>query len=259
VRKASAGHRAESGELGEPAGVEVLVGRLARSIVKGGAQAVALVGSRATGEAAADSDLDLAVVGDGPRYRLEIHEGVLVSLGWATAEEQRRRLYDPAYLAMHVPGWRDAIVLCDPDGVAEEIKEEAIAWRWTLVDERCDHWVAETLTGYAEEVHKLRSGLRRRDRTTAAVQRSVLALHLARIIAIRRRILFGSENRLWELVARDLGAAWSDAQSAALAIGGESLEASSEAAVRLFELAVDEVRPLLDRRQRAVVDHALRK
>jgi hypothetical protein len=82
--------------------------RLARSLAARGALAVALVGSHATGDATAESDLDLAVVGEGPHYRLEVHNGLLVSLGWATAEEQRRRLYDPVYLGTHVTGWREA-------------------------------------------------------------------------------------------------------------------------------------------------------
>lgn len=77
--------------------------RLARSLGERGARAVALVGSQATGRATAESDLDLAVIGDGPHYRLELHGGVLVSLGWAPAEEQHRRLYDPAYLGNTIP------------------------------------------------------------------------------------------------------------------------------------------------------------
>jgi predicted nucleotidyltransferase len=82
--------------------------RLAHSLAARGALAVALVGSHATGDATAESDLDLAVVGEGPHYRLEVHNGLLVSLGWATAEEQHRRLYDPVYLGTHVTGWREA-------------------------------------------------------------------------------------------------------------------------------------------------------
>lgn len=233
--------------------------RLARSLADAGARAVALVGSHARGDASAESDLDLALIGEGPHYRLEVHDGVLVSLGWASAEEQSRRLYDPAYLGTHVPGWRTAVLLHDPEGLAAAIKQEAAAWQWEHVADRCRGWVAEAITGYAEEVHKLVASLRRAEATTAAVQRSVLAIRLASIMAVHRRILYGSENRLWDLVARELGTAWADAQTAALGIGGESLEESCRAAVRLFDLAVDEVRPLLDSRQLAVVEHASRR
>jgi hypothetical protein len=159
---------------------------------------------------------------------------------------------------MHVPGWRHAVLLHDPVGVASAIKQEALAWQWGLVADRCDEWVAESLTGYAEEVHKLRTSLRDGEWITAAAQRSVLALRLASILAIHRRILYGSENRLWDLVGAEMGTAWREAQAAAFAVGRESVEASGQAAVRLFQIAVDEVRPLLDDRQRAVADDALR-
>jgi len=233
--------------------------RLARSLADAGARAVALVGSHARGDASAESDLDLALIGEGPHYRLEVHDGVLVSLGWASAEEQSRRLYDPAYLGTHVPGWRTAVLLHDPEGLAAAIKQEAAAWQWEHVADRCRGWVAESITGYAEEVHKLVASLRRGEATTAAVQRLVVALRLASVVALHRRILYASENRLWDLVARELGTEWADAQTAALGIRGESLEESCRAAVRLFDLAVDEVRPLLDSRQLAVVEHASRR
>ena len=92
----------------------------------------------------------------------------------------------------------------------------------------------------------------------AAVQRSVLALRLASTLALHRRILYGSENRLWDLVAQELGPAWRDAQAAALGVSGESLEVGSNAALQLFALAAREVMPLLDERQRAVVEQGER-
>jgi hypothetical protein len=97
------------------------------------------------------------------------------------------------------------------------------------------------------------------ERTTASVQRSLLALRLAPVMALKRRLLYNSENQLWNILARELGAAWTEAQSDALGLGGESVEASCTAALRLFALAADEVRPLLDERQLAVVEHALRR
>ena len=61
---------------------------LASALLDQGARAVALVGSRATGTATSVSDLDLAIVGERAGYRLEVHGGVLVSFGCATADEQ---------------------------------------------------------------------------------------------------------------------------------------------------------------------------
>ncbi len=232
---------------------------LARSLAAEGAQAVALVGSHASGAATADSDLDLAVVGEGPHYRLEVRDGMLVALGWAPTEEQRRRLYDPAWLGTHVAGWREAVLLHDPEGLGAAIKEEAHAWTWEQVSDRVDEWVAESVTGFTEEVQKLVTSLAREHETIAAVQRSVLALRLAATLALHRRILYGSENRLWDIVAQEIGPAWRDAQAVALGVGGESLQDGSNAALQLFMLAAREVMPLFDERQRAVVEQGLQR
>ncbi|MGH9319197.1 MAG: nucleotidyltransferase domain-containing protein [Vicinamibacteria bacterium] len=240
-------------------GAKAVAERLARSLAGDGALAVALVGSHASGDATPDSDIDLAVVGEGPHYRLEVHDGVLISLGWAPAEEQRRRLYDPAWLGTHVAGWREAVLLHDPEGVGTAIKDEAHAWTWEQVSDRVDEWVAESVTGFTEEVQKLVTSLARGQTTMAAVQRSVLALRLASTLALHRRILYGSENRLWDIVGQELGPAWRDAQAAALGVGGETLEDGSNAALQLFALAAREVMPLLDDRQRAVIEQGLER
>jgi hypothetical protein len=231
---------------------------VALSLADRGADAVALVGSYASGDAGEESDLDLAVIGDGPHYRLEVHDGVLVSIGWASAEEQRRRLYDPRWLGTHVPGWRDAVILLDETGQAAALQEEAGRWSWSIVEQECDRWVAESITGFAEEALKLAAALRTGSLSKAAVQRSVLALRLAAPIAVHRRLLCKSENALWDLVADVLGAEWQRAQASALGMNDDGADARCRSGLRLFELAIDEVRPLLDERQVAVVERALR-
>jgi hypothetical protein len=84
-------------------------------------------------------------------------------------------------------------------------------------DEECNEWVAANVTGRAEEVLKVVASLRAGDDLNAAAQRSVIAQRLAIAVAIHRRILYGSENRLWSLT-------------------------SCRSALELFELAVQEVR-----------------
>ena len=116
--------------------------------------------------------------------------------------------------------------------------------------------MAEEITSLAEEVHKLAAALRTGHRATATVQRSVLAVRPAQILTVHRRILYGSVNRLWDLVADTMGEEWCLAQSAALGLNGEPFEETCRAALGLYGLAVDETCSLLDERQQKVVRHA---
>ena len=233
---------------------------LAATLAAHGAGAVVLLGSHARGDAHRESDIDLYALGEAagrPEYRLERHGGYLVSLSWRTVERERESFRSPEEAGGAVPAWRAAVILHDPDGIAAALRREALAWRWDLLDaRRCDEHVAEGLTGLAEEVHKLVVSLERGARWTAAVQRSVLALRLAGLLALHHRALYDTENRLWDLVAARLGERWVRAQGAALGDAGQPFEESCAAALTLYALAAAEVRPLLDDRQHAVVAHA---
>ena len=90
----------------------------------------------------------------------------------------------------------DRRLLHDPEGRAGLLKQEAIKWSREVLDDRCDGWVAERVVGYAEEVQKLVDALDNGRTLTAAVQRTVLGLRLARILAVHHRLLYGTENVL---------------------------------------------------------------
>ncbi len=223
-----------------------------------GARAVILTGSQARPHPPPESDIDLYAIGRGPRYRLEAVRGRLVSVSWRDLAESREAFDDPEAVGAFVPGWRRAVIVADPDGVAAELQRAALAWSWSDIgDERLDAWVAEEVTGFAEEVHKLVAARRAGDASTAAVQRSVLALSLAPRLTVHLRWLYESENGLWERVGQRMGTAWVAAQRGALGLDGGSLETSLDAAVDLFALAAAAVWPAMDERQRAVCIGAL--
>ena len=229
----------------------------ADGLVAEGAEAAVLVGSQARGDAGPDSDID--VLAAGPRtfsFRLERRGGLLVSMTSRPPEAYRQEMADPGSVGTAVPGWREAVVLHDPEGIAGPLVEEAEAWTWGPLELRCDGWVAEEITSLAEEVHKLAESLRTGHHVKAAVQRSVLSLRLAQVLAVHRRVLYGSENRLWDLVADTMGEEWGLAQSAAFGLDGEPFGETCRAALELYGLAAVETRSLLDERQRRVVRHA---
>lgn len=223
-----------------------------------GALAVVLSGSQTGPSPSPESDIDLYVVGRGPRYRLSVVAGRLVSVSWRELGEIRSDFDDPGAVGAVVPGWRRAFIVADPDGVADGIRREALAWDWSVIgDARLDSWVAEEITGYAEEVHKLEAARRAGDLATAAVQRSVLALALAPRLSVHLRMLYETENGLWERVADRMGEPWMAAQRATLGLAGERLEATLDASLDLFSMAVAAAWLSMDERQRSVCGGAL--
>ncbi len=236
--------------------------QLARTIADGliaqGALAVILFGSQARGDAQTHSDLDLLALGEGPDYQLSQVQDVLVSTSWRTANACREVFTQPLAVGTVIPGWRCAVLLRDPAGLAADLQVEAQHWTWTGIETACDDVVAAEITGLAEEVHKLVGTMGGTLRLTAAVQRNLLALRLAVIMALHHRLLCETENRLWALVAARLGETWAAAQARAFGLGGESFSQTCQAALALYGLAARAALPLLDDRQRAVVEHACR-
>ncbi|GHJ48262.1 hypothetical protein Cs7R123_56040 [Catellatospora sp. TT07R-123] len=238
-------------------GARAVADRFARELTANGARAVVLVGSVARGDARPTSDIDLVALGDGPEYRLAVCDGWQVSQSWRTVEQVRAGFAHPAGAGGAVPAWRGALILADPTGEAARLQAEARAWDWPLLGGAPDEWVAEQITGYAEEVHRLVGQSTGGSPRAAAVMRSLLAVRLATVLAVHHRILHDTENRLWDLVAAAEGPRWSEAQDTALGItpggGAEMLRA----AIELYAVAAQRVAHLLDADQAAVVRLAL--
>ena len=132
---------------------------VAEELVERGASAVVLAGSHARGDAGPESDLDDIVVGlEDCSCSLERREGFLVSVSERPFEKHCEALEDPGSVCSAVAGWCEALVVYDPHGLAASLIEEAWAWTWGPLERRCDGWVAEVVTGYAEEVSQARRG-----------------------------------------------------------------------------------------------------
>ena len=228
---------------------------LVRDFSKGGSRAVLLSGSWARHEARRHSDIDLWVLGRAGQPSFSWHEPFLVSISRISPVTERRRFLEPPHTGEILGAWRTARILYDPHGEARRLRDYAEHFRWERVGRRCDRWVARSVVSWGEGAVKLVSSLARGERDTAAVQRNLLAESLTFVLAVHRRIVWFTDNGLWERLGRTEGAEWWDAQQLALGLRDESLWESSMGALDLYRLTVERVRSVLKDDELTTVEH----
>ena len=179
--------------------------------------------------------------------------------GPGTVAGDRREMRTPTRLGGVVPGWRNAMVLRDPNGAAAQLRSEARKFRWSSVRRVCDTYVAEQLVGWAQHVAKLLRAMETGERETASVQRGLLANRMAFLRALELEYLWGTENGLWERVGERAGPEFRTAQRAALGIAGETWREACEAALRLYSLTAQANLALLQGERRRIVEEACRR
>jgi predicted nucleotidyltransferase len=225
-------------------------------LIEDGARAVILTGSHARGDANQHSDLDLRVIGDGPSKKLKRNGEFLVAISWLTLDEHNEVFEDPEKAGSAVPGWTSAIVLHDPEGLAAQLQRRAERWDFDDISKEADKWVGQEITELAEEIHTVLGNLLQNKPAAAAAERSQLAMGLAQLLSVHKRIPYESENDLWSLVAEAMGGDYADLQKRALAQDPIELKAGVDAVLEMFGRAAAETQSLLDQDQKEVVAHA---
>jgi predicted nucleotidyltransferase len=232
--------------------------RIAFELSSGGDLAVVLAGSWARGDAHRASDVDLWAIAKRRDERRLWRDGFEVTITRSTVSTERRRMREPRLAGGAVPGWRSAILLHDPRGVARRLRTEARRFRWEAIATECDRWVAAQTVGWAEEAVKLVRALASGSLETAAVQRNLLADGLGFVMAVRARMFWDSENELWERIGGRVGGEWARAQRLALGVPRADLETSCRGALALYARTVDAVRDVLNAEQARIVARACR-
>jgi hypothetical protein len=224
-----------------------------------GADVVWLAGSFATGDVGPYSDLDFGVIrADAAAQRFEVWADRLVSISTTTVTATRESFRMPAVVGAAVPGWRSADLLHDPNGVGLALKEEALAWSWDGIVAECDSWVATQVTVLADEVHKLLSALKRGQAAEAAFRCNNLAARLTLVISVRQRLLYGSERRLFEMVAGDVGGDWPRMHERAMRSRPVPLDEAATGALWLYRFVSHDTVTLRSFEQESVVSFTLR-
>ncbi|MFZ0698644.1 MAG: nucleotidyltransferase domain-containing protein [Thermoplasmata archaeon] len=217
-----------------------------------------LGGSWARGDAHRESDIDLWTFGLRSENEVLWRPPFMVTVSKTSYRRERTKLRTPPYIGGSVPGWKVALPLYDPEGIARRLKSEARRFRWPPVSKKCDRWVAQQIVGWAEEAVKLVRALATGNDATAAVQRNLLADQLGFVMAIYRRMFWDSENESWERIGREVGGDWAAAQRLALGIPRASLEQSCSAALSVYALTATMVWKCLNTQQRAIVANTCR-
>lgn len=214
--------------------------------------AVVVVGSFARGDLDQYSDIDLICFGpDIPEYQLRMMQGRLVSLMGKTVEGAEADLLDPRICGQAVPSWRTSHILFDPTGEARRIKELATEWRWDLIEERRQRWVASTVIGFAEEISKLARAASSGPVAQRA-QANLILVNLTPVMAVAAKELYTSENDLW--AGRSGDPHWFEALAEAWRPGRTDI---ASATMRLYRYALEVARPYLNQQEREVAAHIL--
>ena len=230
--------------------------------------AAGLVGSYARRQEGKYSDVDLDIyVSQLPEnpyggYTLRYWDNRLISLKYATLEDERSGLSDPRRAIWVVPGLRGMKILLDKDGSLTELQKAAEHFDFSLLQSRADEYAAEQVMGNAEEVHKILSGLARSHESTVLYATWGLVKNMLETVAVQRGLLIVSENRYFDLIQEAVGrdTKWTRAFRMAWGLDANASQYQSRgaAALTLYRLSAAMFDGLIPEKHREVVTTTLR-
>lgn len=218
---------------------------------------IALFGSVAKGTDHPHSDIDLIVADEhDPGVQVRQVEGRMVTLSRKSPADLAAAFTHPWEAGAAVAAWRSARILTDPRGTMNRLQAQAEAWTWDAIAHEADRWAARELVGLAEEVHKIHGMLALGRPRAAAANRALIHLSLGGPLAAAHRLLYDSENDLWDALAHAEGPAWAEAWDQAAGVTPCDHATGCAAALRLYRYAAARLARHLDDGDRAVVDTA---
>jgi predicted nucleotidyltransferase len=172
---------------------------------------VVLAGSYARGEGGLYSDVDIrcyvrqAPVNPAEIYIMQYLDGYLVSIYLTTLEDEYASLRDPKKAVWTIPGLRKERILLDKDGSIAALIESARRITWEQLQKAADSYASWTLSGCAEEVHKILAGLAQGNESKTLYSTWGLTRGLADLLIVQRGTFIPSENAYIDLVQETAG------------------------------------------------------
>jgi hypothetical protein len=139
------------------------------------------------------------------RYSLRYVNNRLVSLSKTTIEKKREEMSKPDEAMWTVPGLREARLLSDPDGLLEQLKQDALSFEWATMQHKADEHASWDLMGYTEEVHKILGGLSMPNESMILWGTLGMVLGMTGAMAVHRGVLIQTENYYFERVQEEVG------------------------------------------------------
>jgi predicted nucleotidyltransferase len=213
----------------------------------------ALAGSHARGDATRYSDIDLlrfvSAEADVQKFIQRYADGHLLSVTTYSVERKRADMRLPEEAVWVVPTLRRMRILMDKRGEMVELQREAELFEWEPLQAAAHQQLSADFVGWAEEVHKILSGLVRRDESALAYGTLALVLGMVRIMSLARGVLIVSENTYFREVGEAVGvdSDWIRYLERTLGVGSAStVDMRANAALALYRETVRLIEPIIE-------------
>lgn len=231
---------------------------------------LALLGSHARQDATRYSDVDIVRFNPtlpeqaADRYTLVHWGGQLISLSTTTVAQKQKDMQDPAKAIWTVPGLRQMRILTDRNGALEGLQQQALDFTWEPLQAAADEHASYTVMGFAEEVHKILSGLTKADESAILYGTWGLVAGLTEALLVQRGVLLTSENAYFRQAQEEVGRESDWAHYLRLAAGFElgdaelsPVEIRGIAGLHLYRETARLLHPVLDPAHLTVINFTL--
>lgn len=199
---------------------------------------VVLIGSGSRGELDTYSDLDIHVIvrGERPPDQIFYQDNRLVNINFLDRANREAMFTDPWNTLKNLAAAKEAQILYDPDGWYTDLQQRAKAFTWQSVQHEADVAVSWVLAENAEMIHKILSGLSKRDLEKTLYATVELVQSLTDVSALANGVLCNSENHFWRAVHdAETDPEWKNSYWTSLGFGSESVVTRAEATLQLYQ------------------------